>query len=344
VLTRAEDVRAVLQDSEAFSSRGITGFFRLLGKDWNLIPLELDPPEHGQYRALIEPQFTQKAVAALAPAMQERARGLIAAVRDAGGCEFVESFAQPFPVMVFLELFGLPLDDLDRCIAWAWGLLHGASMEQTAGAAQEMYAYLEQAMAEREGAPRLGLLSDIVQGKVNGRPLTFEEKMGYAFLIFIGGPDTVASSLGFYFRYLAENPDQQSRLRANPALIPVAVEELLREFGVVNAARTVVRDIEFAGVRMKAGDPILMPLGLSNIDPNGGSDGGIDFDRAQRPHLGFSTGKHRCIGANLARREIAIALELWTQSMPLLRLAPGPGPIAHGGSVFGVKELRLAWD
>lgn len=344
VLTRAEDIRKVLQDSETFSSKGGVGFSQLLGETWDLIPLEIDPPDHGKYRALLDPELTAKKVEQMLPAVRQGAKDLIAKVRDRKGCDFVDSFAQPFPVMIFLTLFGLPISELDRFLGWAWNLIHNPDIAERARAAAEMRDCLVLAMAEREREPKDDLLSAIVHGKIDDRPLNADERIGYAFLLFIGGLDTVANSLGFMFRHLAENPAEQQRLRDNPALIPSAVEELLRVFSVVTVMRQAKKDTELGGVRIKAGDWLQITLAFGNLDPEATSDAAdVKLDRAPNPHFSFSTGRHRCMGSNLARRELAIALEEWIRNMPPFRMADGAKALAHGGGVFGVKRLDIVW-
>jgi cytochrome P450 len=346
VLTAAEDMRTVLQNPDVFSSKGIAGFSQLLGERWDLLPLEVDPPKHAKYRALLEPEMTVKKMDALVPAIEGFADALIEEVKGRSGCEFVKSFAQRFPVMVFLKLLGLPDNQLEIFAGWAWGLLHGRDMAEQAAAAQAIKDHLVSAMKEEARQPVSNtLLSRIVHGEIDGAPLNDEEKLGYAFLVFLAGLDTVASSLSFYFRHLAEDQDFQARLRADPGLIPGAIDELLRMYSVVTTNRLVTQDTELAGVKLKAGDWVSLTLAMGNRDQREHVEPDeVRLDRGNKPHFTFGAGKHRCMGSHLARIEMAIFMRKFLQAFPTFRLAPDTQPLVHGGGVFGVKELQLVWD
>jgi cytochrome P450 len=346
VVTSAEDMRAVLQNPELFSSNGVAGFSQLLGERWDLLPLEADPPKHAKYRALLEPEMTVKKMDALVPAIEGYADALLDEVKGRPGCEFVKSFAQRFPVMVFLKLLGLPDSQLEIFAAWAWGLLHGPSLAEQAAAAQAIKDHMLEAMKEASTKPvNSTLLSRIVHGEIEGVPLNDDEKLGYAFLVFLAGLDTVASSLAFYFRHLAENQEFQARLRANPELISTAIDELLRMYSVVTTSRRVTKDTELAGATLKAGDWISLSLVLGNRDPREYVEPDeVRLDRGNKPHFTFGAGKHRCMGSHLARVEMAIFMRKFFDAIPTFRLAPHTQPLVHGAGVFGIKELQLVWD
>jgi len=163
------------------------------------------------------------------------------------------------------------------------------------------------------------------------------------FLIFGGGIDTVAASLGFVFLHLARDPDLQAQLRADPTLIPEAVEEFLRRYSLVSVRRRVLRDVEAAGVSMKQGDWVHLMTPLASLDPQAFADPlALDIRRSPNRHTAFSVGPHRCIGSHLARRELVIALEEWLPRLPPFRLAPGEAYRTHGG-LLGVDHLNLEW-
>ena len=346
VLNRAEDIRAVLQNPDVFSSKGIAGFSRLLGESWDLLPLEADPPMHAKYRALLELEMTPKKMDALVPAIEAFADDLLDKVKDAKECDFIKSFAQRFPVMVFLKLFGLPDDQLEMLAGWAWGLLHGKNVAEQAAAAQAIKNHLQAAM--KEATDRLAdhtLLSKVVYGQIDGRPLSDDEKLGYAFLVFLAGLDTVASSLAFYIRHLAQDQALQKQLREQPQTIPAAVEEFLRLYGNVTTNRLVKQDTEIAGVKIKAGEYVSFALVSANRDPHEVPDpDAFRLDRGNKPHFTYGAGKHRCMGSHLARIEIAIFMRKFFEAIPQFRIQEGTQPLAHGGGVFGIKEMQLAWN
>jgi cytochrome P450 len=164
-------------------------------------------------------------------------------------------------------------------------------------------------------------------------------------MIFIGGLDTVASSLGFIFRELALRPELQMQLRNDPALIPAATDEFIRAFGVVTTFRYATQDMDFHGAPIRKGELVELPLGLASRDDlmhNAPHD--IDFGRKGKRTLTFSTGPHTCAGMHLARTEIRIALSVWMQRMPVLRLAPDADIKTATESVWALENLPLAWN
>jgi cytochrome P450 len=158
--------------------------------------------------------------------------------------------------------------------------------------------------------------------------------------------DTVSASLGWLFRYLAMNPQLQSRLRADRSMIPAAVEELLRVYSVVSSARIALEDFEIAGVLVRRGDLITLGTELANRDPHAfDKPDEVDIDRNPNRHLSFGFGLHHCLGAPLARRELKVAMESWFDNVPDFRLVgqPNDGMSAWVGNIFSVERLGLAW-
>jgi cytochrome P450 len=345
ILTRAEDFRFVLNSPDLFTNKGEAGFSQLVGEAWDLIPLELDPPQHTKFRQLLNPLLSPGAVGKMTPGVTSRAVELIEALRGQGGCEFMSAFGRPFPVSIFMQLMGLPLDQTDTFLKWEWQLLHDPNMQTKVGAAIAIRDYLQSLADERRAHPVGDLTSFVVTAEIDGRKLSDDEVMGTLYLLFVGGLDTVASSLGFFFRHLAEHPDQQARLRANPALIERSIEELLRRFSVVTVHRQCKVDVELGGVLMKAGDWISIVDSLGSLDPEEFANPmEVDLDRRNIRHFGFSFGPHFCLGSHLARRELLIAMREWLARIPPWRLKPGAPIEVHGGGVFGVEHLELEWD
>jgi cytochrome P450 len=344
LLTHAADIRSVLQQPETFSSDGIAGFSRLVGESWPLIPLELDPPQHEKFRAILNGIFAPKKIAAMEEGVRARAGGLIDAVKDERRCEFVEAFGRPFPVSIFMQLMGLPDEDMGLLNGWEFDLLHSRDMESRFRGARGFLDYLRALIVKRRSKPADDLTTFVVQSQVDGRPLTDDEVMGVCYLLVVAGLDTVASSLSLHFRHLAQNPDDQARLRADPSLIPSAVEEFLRRYGIVSTSRFATRDAEIAGVKIKAGDRVAVLTQLASLDPDEFENPlEVDIERTPNRHVAFSYGPHRCIGSHLARRELVIAIEEWLKRVPPFRIADGAEvPIATGG-LLHVAELPLVW-
>jgi cytochrome P450 len=343
---RAEDLRTILQDPETFSSVGLAPFAKLLGDSWKLIPLEVDPPEHAKYRALLNPLFTPKRVDAQEEKIRARASELLDRFIPLGKCDFNEDFANEFPTLIFLNMMGWPADQAPRFVRWTQTIVKGMDMQQVTDAVREVRNYLRERIAERRAVPGDDFTGYLLASEVDGRPLSDDELLGTCFLVFLAGLDTVASSLGWIFMHLARHPEQQTELRANPEGISDALEELLRAYSIVNMQRTVTREVRLGAVTMLPGDTVLISTELGNLDPEKyGCPAKVDFHRpdAHVPHMAFSYGPHRCVGSHLARRELRIAMELWLQRVPPFRMADHPVQ-ARASGVFGLEGLHLEWS
>jgi cytochrome P450 len=343
VITRAEDQRRILQDAATFSSDRAM-YAGALGESWRLVPFESDPPLHSYYRALLNPLLSPKRVAAMEAGARERAVGLIESLRTRGQCEVMQDFAFPFAVGVFLQFIGLPDSRRDEFLGWADQLLHSADVAERHAAMGTIKRFMEGLAALRRREPADDFMTFVTQASVEGRPLTDDEATGMGALIFVAGLDTVASAIGFDLRHLAETPDDQARLRAEPGLTPSAVEEMFRAFSTVQMLRVVAKDVEFEGVKMKAGDWVSCATMIANRDPREFPDPDhIDFNREANRHTAFAYGPHRCLGSHLARRELIIALEEWLSRLPPFRIMEGTAPVARGGFVFSIENLILDW-
>jgi cytochrome P450 len=337
VLTRAADIRAALQDAATFSSA-----VRRSNSALSLIPLELDPPEHPKFRALMNPLFSPARMKQLEAKVRELARKLAAQCAAKTECDFVEDFAKPFPVGIFLDLMGLPADNMARFLEWE-ALIIRDKQTRTA-AIQQVSLYLQELITARRRNPTDDLISFAVNARVDDRPLTDSEVMGICVLLFMAGLDTVTSSFAFHFRHLAEHEADQESLRRDPGLIPSAVEELFRAYAVVNTNRYATRDTEFAGVLIKKGDNVTCSTILASRDPHEfDRPNEVIFTRSPNPHNAFSFGPHRCIGSHLARREISAGIEEWLRVIPRFRVTPGATIRAFGGGVFSLESLPLTW-
>ncbi len=337
VLTRAEDIRAALQDSATFSSN-----VRRSNSGLTLIPLEMDAPDHGKFRALMNPIFSPVRMKQLDAKVRELANELAARCAAKGQCDFVEDFAKPFPVGIFLDLMGLPKENMERFLQWEALIMR--DKQTRAGAMQEVSQYLQELIIERRRRATDDLISFAVNAKVDDRPLSDAEVIGICVLLFIAGLDTVTSSFAFHFRHLAEHPADQKSLRDDSSLIPSAVEELFRAYAVVNTNRYATRDVDFAGVHIKKGDNVTCSTILASRDPREfDRPNEVSFTRNPNLHNAFSYGPHRCLGSHLARREIIAGIEAWLKAVPAFAIRPGASIHAHGGGVFSLDSLPLVW-
>lgn len=345
VFNRYEDVRAILQDAETFSSSEVANFQGFIGETWPMIPLELNGVRHQQFRNLLNPLFAPNRVNDMEQGVRSLAISLIEKFRDKGECEFVEDFGRPYPISIFLQLMGLPLDMRSTFLGWEYQVLHGTDMETRRDGSKKIIDYLRQAIAERRNNLGDDLISFAIKAKIDGEPITDDEVIGLVFMLYIGGLDTVVASLGFIFKYLAEHPEQRQQLIDDPSSIPVAVDEFLRVFASVNNNRLVTRDVELAGVKMKKGDRVYLSILSANRDPAEFSHpDDVDLSRRPNRHITFAVGPHRCIGSHLARRELKIAIEEWLARIPNFRPKPGEAMPAHAGAVWGIEYIPLIWD
>ena len=344
VLTRMADIREALQRPELFSSRS-TGIPAHAARPERMLPLELDPPEHATYRRVLAPLFAPKAVAARNAAIGETCAQLIDVLIDRGGCEFVADFAEPFPTTIFTNLLGLPTAESGTFVGWDNILIHGyADPPARQQAAVDINDRLRELIAQRRAEPREDLISALLDTQVDGRAIRDDEVQNLTFLLFVAGLDTVTAALSFCFRFLAEHEGHRRQILADPALIPSAVEELLRVYAFVNPARTVTHDLEFAGARMRAGERVLLSTWLaSNDDAEFEDPLEVRFDRPGNRHLAFGAGPHRCAGSHLARDELTTAIEQWHRRIPEYALRPGQAITLHIGGAMGIDRLELVW-
>jgi cytochrome P450 len=343
VVRRNEDLKAIYLDTDHFSNKDYGGFAKLIGETWSEVPTEIDPPMHGVYRVFVNPIFTPKALAKLNDRITQYAREYIFAFRDKGACEFMADFAFEFPIKVFLELMGLPLELTKDFLEWESGLLHCSEIAGIAAATRSVVDYLRGEIADRMVNPRDDVLTYGVQAEIEGRKLTDDELVGFAFNLFIGGLDTVSTHMGLQFLHLARHTEHQATLRAHPEMINDAVEEMMRGYAAVTTFRTCAKPIKVQGVQFLPGDKIVMATTLAGRDPEAYErPNEIILDRKAQ-HVAFAHGPHLCVGLHLARREMRIAMQEFLGNIPAFGLEPGAVIRHHLGMVQPV-ELPLVWD
>jgi cytochrome P450 len=344
IATRQPVIADVFLDPSTFSAERKGMIAEMLGEPVLLNPIEIDPPAHHGYRRNLNPVFTPKAVGELGDAVRANCHALIDRFADAGGCDFIADFAVPFPTWIFLDLMALPRERAEDFLGWEEDLMRAADPVQRVAAARAIYAYLCEHKARQMAAPSNPLNRAIVEGTFEGRALTHHEMMGMYYVLWVGGLDTVYSTLGWAMRHLATHPELQAQLRADPALIPQAVEEFTRAFAVVITHRQIARDCLFHGASLKAGEEIHLPLALANRDPALFAEP-HRIDIARRPrHLGFGTGVHSCLGVHLAKRELGTVIASFLERFSAIRLKPGEAYRYHTGRTFGVDYLPLEFE
>jgi cytochrome P450 len=344
VATRAADIDVMQLDHARFSHAEF-----MLPRHplpFPALPLCLDPPEHGPFRALIAPAFSPKAVQKLTETARAVSIELIEGIAPRGQCEFVGEFAKVLPIVVFLGMVDLPAEDRETLLPWADAIVRSPDPQTKLEANRSIAAYLTQWIERRTRQPGDDLISRITQAKVNGRPLTPPEVFGLCSLVLVGGLDTVAGALAFAARWLAQHPEHRRELIEHPQRMPAAIEELLRRHGLPNTARVVTHDFEYKGVAFRKGDMVQLPKTCYNLDERCIDDPlKVDFSRAQQvPSASFGGGPHKCPGGPLARQEMRVFLEEWLKRIPDFRLKPGSVPRTVSGMVNGLQSLELVWD
>jgi cytochrome P450 len=347
VAVSGQAVETILKDHRTFSSEG----FLDLGNTRPLIPLSVDPPRHAKYRKILDPLFAPKRMDAIEDRIVARFDHFMDGVVDRGECHFTDEIAVPFPSSIFLELMGLPWEELDVLLRFKDGILRIGAVDPAerarvqAETGQEIYAYFDRILDERQRAPRDDILSRFLVAEIDGERLTREEILDISFLFLIAGLDTVTDSLTCMFAFLAQNPEHRRQIVADPSVIPAAIEEMLRwETPVPQTPRMATQDAVVAGCPVKAGTFVAVVLGGANVDPAGCEDADVvRFDRDVNRHLAFGGGVHRCLGSHLARRELRVALRRWHARIPDYELKPGI-ELHYPPGLRSVENLQLVWE
>ena len=343
-LLKYDDAYFVLRHPEIFTSAGSGPFPRDPNDWWNIIPLEIEPPHHRKYRAIVDPLVSPKRVIQLEQSIRALANELIDQFIDKRECEFAKDFGRPLPVGVFLDIMGLPRDMMDEFVRWAMGLLHAQDPQIARQVMGEVTQYLNGVIREKAANPDGGAVSAIVHGKPGGEPMSGREIFGFVFFLFIAGLDTVFATLNNIFVWLAENPERRKEIIDTPDNIDNIVEELLRVFSVTFSGRTLTQDYEIRGVKMKKGDRVTSILPSCNYDPEiFPNPTEVNFHRPRKPILAFAGGVHSCMGAHLARMEVKICIQEFLRRIPEFTLKPGTKIVYWPGGVVGPKSVPLAW-
>jgi cytochrome P450 len=351
VFTDQEMILAGLQNPELFSSRAIVPTDPEPPFRW--IPIMLDPPDHTKWRRVLGSYFSPGRVELLEEDQRRFARELIEGFRARGNCDFYSEFAQVFPTTIFLQIMGLPLDQLGLFLAWEDKIIHGTQETDpdrsiTRGAMMEVMGYFQGLITEKRENPQArgdDLVSHALEWKVDGQPATDQDVLSCMLLLFLAGLDTVTAQLSYFFLHLATHDDDRRRIAAEPDLVPRALEEMLRAYPIVQVARRATRDTEFRGCPVKAGDMVALPLGLAGRDDAVYPDAKrVDFARENSRHITFGAGPHRCLGSHLARQELTVVLQEWHKLIPEYAVAELGQIAEHSGGVFSLESLPLTWD
>ena len=344
MVTSADAAIEILRHPERFSNR-----FLSIPPDPNqqkMIPESLDPPEHRAYRQLLRPYFESKAIEPLVPRIEQWAEEMIGAVAAKGECEFVDELGSRFPISVFMELFGFPLEQFELFRSTVVDFFRaGTDQWQRAQLGGRIVGILMELYAERRAEPRDDLISKLVAVDFEGRKLRDDELISIGFLMFLAGLDTVVNALAFGMRHLANDEDLRNKLTDDPDSTPAVVDELMRRYAFVSVARYVTEDTVVGGLEMRAGDSVLVPLAMVGWDEKlTECPAEVRLDRPHCRHAAFGSGVHTCLGIHLARLEMITFYRVWARKIGHFRQVEGAPLRFRGGSVQALEELHLAWD
>ncbi|WP_409329956.1 cytochrome P450 [Trujillonella humicola] len=345
-VTSQRTVEAVLRHPDVFSSKRA---FDALNSPIPMPPLTFDPPEQTRFRRILQPFFSPRAIRPLEPVLRRHVVDLIEPLVERGECDFVADVAVPFPVQTFLTFFGLPMDHLDQFLVWKDAILdqsdpQGAGKEDAdAGHAVALFTYLGELVARRRGVPGEDILSALLCAEGDDA-MTDEEVVGLCFLFVLAGLDTVTGALGMGMERLAKSPEHQRELAGDPGLVPAAVEELVRlDPPAPFTPRVTTRAAVVDGHTVPEASMVSAYLAVANRDEALRRDPLVmDFHRGENPHASFGLGVHRCLGAHLARLEMAIVYEEWHKRIPSYEVAPGTTPrVKWPRGTLELESLRL---
>jgi cytochrome P450 len=351
-----DDLRTLAQDTERFSSRDVGVVTRGRGvgetrpKLLTAPPITSDPPTHTWTRRMLLTRFGPPAIDEMTPITQRIANELIDGFQQDGRTDAAVAYARHIPVRVIATMLGVPLADEDRFTDWAVRILQQGfeHLDAAADGIREVLAYFAEKLDERSAMPvderPDDILSFLVAAEHDGAPLTPYHQLGSCFLLLLAGIDTTWSAIGAGLWHLASHPHDQERLRREPSLLPNAVEEILRYYSPVTMARHVTTDTEFNGCPMHEGDKVLLAFPAGNRDPTiFDNPDEFQIDRLHNRHFAFGSGIHRCLGSNLARMELRVAIETFVARIPTFVLEDPARPEWSGGQVRGPRHVALRW-
>jgi cholest-4-en-3-one 26-monooxygenase len=351
-VTKYEDVVTVSKDPHTFSSkRGGTNIRDYPPEDLSAIQMmmvNMDPPQHNQFRKLASTGFTPRMVARLEPRIRAAAKEIVDQVAKKGSAEFVTSIAAELPLQVIADLLGVPQEDRHKLFDWSNRLIgfddpeFQTSFEDGKAAAAELWMYASSLAEQRRDHKGEDLVSVLINAEIEGERLTEMEFDSFFLLLTVAGNETTRNLISGGLLALIEHPEERARLIREPALIPSAVEEMLRWVTpVMYFRRTATKDTVLRGQKIREGDKVVMYYSSANRDEDVfAASETFDVSRTPNDHLAFGTGQHFCLGANLARLEIRLIFEELTRRLPDIALA-GPVRRLRSNFINGFKQIPI---
>ncbi|HKP58692.1 MAG TPA: cytochrome P450 [Polyangiales bacterium] len=351
-ITKYADVVMISKDPKTFSSaRGGTNLTDLPPEELSVVQMmmvNMDPPKHNRFRNLVSKGFTPRMIAQLEPLIRAAAKRTVDAVAKQGECDFVRSIAGELPLVIIADLLGIPQSDRDKVFDWSNRLIgfddpeFQTSFEDGKIAAAELWMYANGLAAQRRAKPELDLTSVLVHAEIDGEKLSEPEFDGFFLMLAVAGNETTRNAISGGTLALMQHPEQRQRLIDDPSLIPSAIEEILRWVTpVIHFRRTLTRDFELRGQKMREGDKVAIFYPSANHDEEVFTDPHeFDVGRTPNEHLSFGVGQHFCLGASLARLELRIIFEELLKRLPDLELA-GEARRLRSNFINGIKTMPV---
>ena len=348
--TRYADVSAIAHDTEHFTSRTVVIGNGRPGEDAPPAPMGVappissDPPVHAIARRLMQPAFSPKSIEPYREFTRSLCRRLLAPFTDATQMDISVDYAEHIPTLVIAHMIGFPPEDEALFREFVHIVLEAvdAPVEERIEMFEPVRIYFERQLMDHLENPRDDLTDFLLNAEIGGQKLAPEHVFGSMVLLIVAGIDTTWSAIGSSLWYLAQHPDEAERLRHDPELMTLAIEEFLRAFSPVNMARLVKDDFDFNGCPMKKDDWILLSFPAANRDPEVFEDADkVIIDRKVNRHAAFGLGIHRCLGSNLARMEMRIAIEEFLAHFSTFTLADPDDVVWSQGQVRGVRKALV---
>jgi cytochrome P450 len=346
--TRHADITEIAYDTERFTSRSPLVTDDRPPPELAPIgiapPISSDPPYHREARRLLLPAFAPQAVDRYEAPTRGHSQELLAAVADREVVDAAQEYAQHIPVRVIADMLGLPRDDADLFRTFVVQVLEEVNLpfEERFEALSTLMEYLRERIEEHAAHPQDDLITYLLEAEFDGRAVEPLQVGAMVTLLLLAGIDTTWSAIGTSIWHLASHPQDRQRLVAEPALLPTAIEELLRAYSPVTMARLVRHDMVWKGRAMKADDWVLLPFAAANRDPAAFDEPNeVILDREINRHLAFGLGIHRCVGSHLARMELRVALESWLAAFPDFSLDDPSAVVWSSGQVRGPRTLPV---
>jgi len=346
IISRYETIKSISRQPMLFSSAsGVS----IEDRDQNFVSMiAMDPPDHRRYRSIVSGGFTPRQIAAQEPHHRQIVRTILDGVVDRGHCDFVVDVAAELPLRVIAELLGVPQSACGDLFDWSNKMVGNQDpeyvfgMEEAERAAQDMFVFANGLAEERLANPQQDLMSTILHGEVEGHRLSTFEFDTFFLLLAVAGNETTRNLISHGLLLLLEHPEALERLRREPALLPQAIEEMLRfKSPVLHMRRTALEDTELEGQRIRRGQKLVLFYPSANRDEDVfDQPDTFDIERKSNPHLAFGIGEHFCIGTHLARLETRVMFEGILERMHELELA-GPVSYLRSNLIDGVKHIPL---